>query len=132
LYNLKRFCVVATAIAAVLVGSGGMATASNSSVENVTSCPSEDAGGDHCTWALAAVNMRTQPTSQSQYIATIPKDGWFGLYCWTTGEPIHGDNVWYYGVHTEHPNGVPVFIYGWVTGYYLATGHDPAPQIGHC
>jgi hypothetical protein len=127
---LKRLSAVA-AIVAAFCGFGGVAMASTGSAESVEACP----GGTYGTWCaltVAAVNVRAQPTSQSQFIVTLPYQSWFSLDCWTTGESIHGDNVWYRGIYTDYQNGVPVAIDGWVTGYYLATGHDPASPIGHC
>ncbi|WP_143264004.1 hypothetical protein [Amycolatopsis kentuckyensis] len=132
MHRVKRVLGVLTAVAAVLVGSGGVALASNDSVESVTSCPDWLRGYPSCANTLTSVNLRTGASSKSGYILTMPGDYPFSLGCWTTGEPINGDSVWYYGLYQHDENAVPVWTYGWVTGYWLATGHDPAPGIAHC
>ncbi|WP_290052912.1 hypothetical protein [Amycolatopsis solani] len=131
--KLKQILGVVTTAVVVLVGTGGVAMASNNSVQSVTSCPSWMLSAyTACANTLTSVNLRARATSQSGYIVTIPNGYPFGLDCWTTGETINGDNVWYYGLYQHDENAVPVFTYGWVTGYWLSTGHDPAPQIAHC
>jgi hypothetical protein len=124
--------VLTAAAAALLVGSGGVAMASTDSVESVYSCPDWVRGYPNCADTLTAVNLRTGASSKSGYIMTVPKDYPFSLGCWANGEPINGDDVWYYGSYFRVENGAPAWTYGWLTGYWLATGHDPAPGIAHC
>jgi hypothetical protein len=58
---------------------------------------------------------------------TVFKLGGVGSYvrvtCFAYGGSVYGDPVWY---HTTRPVG------GWVTGFYLNTGQDPAPGVPHC
>jgi hypothetical protein len=131
--KIKQALGLLTATAAVLVGSGGVAMASNDSVASVYSCPPWLYGAyPSCADAVAAVNLRAQPNSRGGLILTIPKGDPVSLYCWTAGESINGDNVWYSSRYSYVDNGIPYWADGWVTGYYLSTGHDPAPQIKHC
>jgi hypothetical protein len=129
--GVKKVLGVLAAAAAVLAGSGGVAMASTNSVESVYSCPDWMRAYPSCADTLTAVNLRTGASSQSGYILTVPKDYPFSLGCWTNGEPINGDDVWYYGNYFSEYNS-PAWTYGWVSGYWLATGHDPAPGIRHC
>lgn len=111
----------------LMASAAGVAAASESSTASVYTCGFQTA--PWCALALANVNQRAQPTSKSAYIATVSKGDAFELWCWAEGEPINGDNIWYYG----SPNVSPPFRpEGWVTGYWLDTGHDPAAQIKHC
>jgi hypothetical protein len=43
--------------------------------------------------------------------------------CFVVGKPVFGDSVWY---HIVKPAS------GFVAGFYLDTGRDPAPGIRHC
>jgi hypothetical protein len=43
--------------------------------------------------------------------------------CFAVGGSVFGDSVWY---HIVKP------LSGFVAGFYLDTGRDPVPGIGHC
>ncbi|MFE5565653.1 hypothetical protein ACFQ68_11740 [Amycolatopsis japonica] len=106
-----------------------VAEASPDATEEVFTCAYQ-AYSYWCSSTLANVNVRTQPNSQSGRVVTLPKNETFELQCWRRGESINGDDVWYYGSGNyvnpwERGN-------GFVSGYWLATGKDPAPQIRAC
>lgn len=55
------------------------------------------------------------------------------VYCYTTGDDVHGDKIWYDGATGSVPNSRPSTLsIGYVAGYYLQTGHDPHPGIAKC
>ncbi|MEQ0559071.1 hypothetical protein ABJI51_08315 [Amycolatopsis sp. NEAU-NG30] len=108
----------------LMASTAGVAAAST---ESVYTCGFQSS--PWCALTLANVNERAQPTSKSAYVATVAKGDAFELWCWSEGESINGDDIWYYGSPNVEPPDRPE---GWVTGYWLDTGHDPASQISHC
>ncbi|WIX86350.1 hypothetical protein [Amycolatopsis sp. DG1A-15b] len=113
----------------LMAATTGVAVASESSSSGVGVYTCGFQAAPWCALALTNVNQRAQPTSKSAYIATISKGDAFELWCYSEGETINGDNIWYYGSPNVEP---PYRPEGWVTGYWLDGGHDPAPQIRHC
>ncbi|MEJ3742852.1 hypothetical protein WEI85_06155 [Actinomycetes bacterium KLBMP 9797] len=87
-----------------------------------------------CTNPTARLNLRTQPNTNSGIVTTMDTDSIVWVHCWTTGQSINGDNVWYWvddasEGFTVNPIHWPK---GWAAGYYLATGRDPHPWVAHC
>lgn len=87
-----------------------------------------------CTNPTARLNLRTQPNTSSGIVTTMDPDSMVWLHCWTTGQSINGDNVWYWVDDASEGYTVnPVYWpKGWAAGYYLATGPDPHPWVPHC
>ena len=68
--------------------------------------------------------MRTAPTTAATTIVRLGAAGSeVTVNCFVVGSPVFGDSVWY---HITKP------LSGFVAGFYLDTGHDPAPGIRHC
>jgi hypothetical protein len=70
------------------------------------------------------LHVRKAPTTTA---ATVVRLGPAGTHvtvnCFATGKPVFGDKIWY---HIVKPAS------GFVAGFYLDTGRDPAPGIGRC
>jgi hypothetical protein len=89
------------------------------------------AGVPFCTVAkrtfqttVAHLKVRNHPTTTAKVNAVLGKAGTkVTVNCWIHGSNVFGDRVWYHSVapHT-----------GYVAGFYLNTGIDPAPGIRHC
>jgi hypothetical protein len=72
-----------------------------------------------------AVNLRSCTYVDSCAVEdTIPKGASITISCWWPGTSVNGDSVWY----ETHWNG----WLGYVSGYYVTTGHDPNPSIPQC
>ena len=68
--------------------------------------------------------MRTAPTTAAATIVLLAGAGSkVTVNCYAIGSPVFGDSVWY---HIVKP------LSGFVAGFYLDTGRDPAAGIGHC
>lgn len=98
---------------------------------------------DFCTWiqqnALCTnptvrLNLRAQPNTSSTVVTVMDPDSMVWLHCWTAGQSINGDSVWYWVDDASEGYTVnPVYWpKGWAAGYYLATGPDPHPWVPHC
>ena len=57
-------------------------------------------------------------------LTVIPGGRSIYLNCWAPGTSVNGDNVWY---NTQYAGKD-----GMVSGYYMATGHDPNPAVSRC
>ena len=53
------------------------------------------------------------------------------LLCWESGESINGDSIWYRGFDDDTFPG-SLSQEGFVSGYYVGTGHDPAAGVDAC
>jgi len=77
---------------------------------------------------LANLNLRTCQwlhLAVCQPIYTvIPNNTTIYLNCWATGTSVNGDTVWYNAFYGQYS--------GMVTGWYMATGHDPNPAVSRC
>jgi hypothetical protein len=70
------------------------------------------------------LHVRTAPTTAAATIVLLAGAGSkVTVNCYAIGSPVFGDSVWY---HIVKP------LSGFVAGFYLGTGRDPAPGIGHC
>jgi len=70
------------------------------------------------------LHVRTAPTTAATSIVRLGAAGSVvAVNCYAVGSPVFGDSVWY---HIVKP------LSGYVSGFYLDTGRDPAPGIGHC
>jgi hypothetical protein len=87
-----------------------------------------------CTNPTTRLNLRTLPNTSSGIVVTMDPDTIVWLHCWTTGQSINGDSVWYWVDDADEGFTVnPAFWpKGWAAGYYLATGPDPHPSVPHC
>jgi hypothetical protein len=73
---------------------------------------------------VADVHIRYWPAAYAQRMATLVRVGApVTVTCYTAGEDIQGDNVWY---HVVKPS------VGYVAGLHLNTGRDPAPGVPRC
>lgn len=79
-----------------------------------------------CYLAQATVNtwQNTQPTGSSTRVQLVPGGDYYAIRCYVSGQSVNGDAIWYWGRY----NG----LWGYVAGYYLATGHDPRSGTPHC
>jgi len=70
------------------------------------------------------LHVRTAPTTAATTIVRLGAAGSkVTVNCYSVGSPVFGDSVWY---HIVKP------LSGYVSGFYLDTGRDPAPGIAHC
>ena len=73
---------------------------------------------------IAGLHVRKTPTTAAPVLAVL---GPFGtkvtVKCWVPGSSVFGDKIWYLIV-TPHT--------GFVAGFYLSTGRDPAAGIQRC
>ncbi len=79
----------------------------------------------HVYHTLASgLHVRTTPTTAATTIVRLgPAGSKVTVNCFAVGSSVFGDSVWY---HIVKP------LSGFVAGFYLDTGRDPAPGIGHC
>jgi hypothetical protein len=115
-------------ILAVTMGLGMLGFTGVASASTLYWCSFNNGGTQgYCTITLTYVNQRSAPTSNSGLFGTLSPRQTIILFCWTYGQSINGDNIWY----LEQPVGGQ-FLGAYVTGYYLDTGRDPAPPIPKC
>jgi hypothetical protein len=70
------------------------------------------------------LHVRTAPTTAATTIVRLgPAGSVVTVNCFAVGTSVFGDSVWY---HIVKP------LSGYVAGFYLDTGRDPAPGIRHC
>jgi hypothetical protein len=70
------------------------------------------------------LRVRERPSTSAKIVAVLGAVGSkVTVNCFTRGSTVFGDNVWY---HIVQPRD------GFVAGFYLATGGDPAAGIRHC
>jgi hypothetical protein len=70
------------------------------------------------------LHVRTAPTTAATTIVRLgPVGSAVTVNCFAVGTSVFGDSVWY---HIVKP------LSGYVAGFYLDTGRDPAPGIRHC
>ena len=70
------------------------------------------------------LHVRTAPTTAATTIVRLgPAGSPVTVNCFAVGTSVFGDSVWY---HIVKP------LSGYVAGFYLDTGRDPAPGIRHC
>jgi hypothetical protein len=108
------------AMATVMFASPSLA-ASQSAKAAVTA----QASSDHVYSTLVhGLHVRKKPTTAATAVAVLgPAGAEVVVNCYAFGSSVFGDNVWY---HIVKP------LSGFVTGFYLNTGRDPAPGIRHC
>lgn len=73
---------------------------------------------------IAALRIRSGPGIR---FLTLGRTGRAGsevtVTCWTRGQRIYGDPIWYHLIKPLH---------GFAAGFYLNTGPDPARGVPHC
>ena len=79
----------------------------------------------------APVNERWQPTTGSNSWGVVPSGATVLVHCWVYGQNINGDTIWYF-VQYPWPGTTGAGTDGYITGYYLNTGHDPNPNVSAC
>ena len=73
---------------------------------------------------VPGLRVRKAPSITAQILGVIGAvHSQVAVDCYTLGNSVHGDSAWY---HIVAP------FTGYVTGYYLNTGSDPAPGIPKC
>lgn len=123
--NVLRGVAVATVVASASAGLVGVASAAT------FQCAEGDDGMVICANTKANDNVRAAPNTSSRIVMTIPKGEPFALHCYTTGTSVSGDNIWYGGIDDDN---FPQYVddFGYVAGFNLSSGHDPAPGVQHC
>jgi hypothetical protein len=130
--RLGRIAATVAATAGLLCVSGAAAEAAPASHRHVAATRSTitpNYVSDYETYTTAGgVRVHRQPSTSSHADYSIPEKGdAVDLKCWTRGTSVNGDNVWYYGYWMSSGYGP-----GYMSGYYVATGSDPNPNIRHC
>lgn len=73
---------------------------------------------------VAGLRVRNAPSASAPVIGMLGAVGSrAGVNCYALGSSVSGDSVWY---HLVSPD------IGYVAGFYLNTGHDPAAGIPQC
>jgi hypothetical protein len=75
---------------------------------------------------FAGVTIRSLPMASrhSRVVARLATKGTkVTVSCYVSGQRIHGDGIWYRAIAPAR---------GYVAGFNLASGHDPAHGIPHC
>jgi len=113
----RRRRVIGAAAALVLGTTASLAVAVQPANASVWHCgPAAD---DWCTSAVSNAPLRNYINGPVLY--TIPRGAIVDVACFFESD----DGIWYYAAR-------PGFVWGVVHGNYLATGHDPNPNIGAC
>ena len=83
------------------------------------------ASSGHVYGTLAhGLHVRKGPTTAAPAVVVLgPAGTKVTVNCFALGTSVFGDSVWY---HIVKP------ATGFVSGFYLDTGRDPAPGIAHC
>ena len=85
--------------------------------------PGTGTGTSTTRWPIG-LHVRTAPTTAATTIVRLgPAGSEVTVNCFAVGTSVFGDSVWY---HIVKP------LSGFVAGFYLDTGRDPAPGIRHC
>jgi hypothetical protein len=85
--------------------------------------PSCTAGHVYIT-LITGLHVRKSPNTAAAVVAILGAAGTrVTVNCWARGTSVFGDNIWY---HITAPHA------GFVAGFYLSTGRDPAAGILHC
>ena len=70
------------------------------------------------------LRVRRRPSTSAKVVHVLGAVGSkVTVNCFTRGTTVFGNNVWYHIVKPHH---------GFVAGFYLGTGGDPAAGIRHC
>jgi hypothetical protein len=80
------------------------------------------------TYARVNVYGRTSPSSTASHVYLYQGGQVVYYTCWTTGESVNGDNIWY----LTRPNPSLPQYQGYVAGWWIETGADPNGKVGHC
>jgi hypothetical protein len=73
---------------------------------------------------ITGLRVRRAPSTAAAVLAVLgPVGTKVAVNCWARGTSVFGDSVWY---HITAPHA------GFVAGFYLSTGRDPAAGIPHC
>jgi hypothetical protein len=73
---------------------------------------------------ITGLHVRKAPTTTAPVLAVLgPAGTKVSVDCWVRGRPVFGDSVWYL-IMAPHA--------GFVAGFYLNTGRDPAAGIPSC
>ena len=73
---------------------------------------------------VKGLRVRSAPSTSAQTVAVLGAAGsHVAVDCYAVGNPVFGDAAWY---HLVSPN------VGYVAGFYLNTGRDPAPGVPLC
>lgn len=74
--------------------------------------------------SIDGLNVRAAPTTASEVVGTIDEvDTSVRIECYTAGEPVRGDPVWY---RISRP------VDGYVTNYYVTTTGDVLAREDAC
>ena len=73
---------------------------------------------------IAGLHVRKTPTTAAPVLAILgPAGTKVSVDCWARGSSVFGDRIWYL-ITAPHT--------GFVAGFYLSTGRDPAAGIPSC
>jgi hypothetical protein len=73
---------------------------------------------------ITGLHVRRTPSTAAPILAILgPAGTKVAVNCWARGSSVFGDSIWY---HITAPHA------GFVAGFYLNTGRDPAAGIRRC
>ena len=124
--RIKRLALVTAcmplvaAMATVMFASPSLAAS-----QSARAAATVQGSSDHVYSTLAhGLHVRTRPATAAPAVAVLgPRGSEVTVNCFAVGTAVFGDRIWY---HIVKP------LSGFVAGFYLDTGRDPAPGIGHC
>jgi hypothetical protein len=101
------------------------ASPSLAATQSAKAAATAQGSSDHVYSTLAhGLHVRTRPTTAATVVAVLgPAGTEVVVNCYAFGSPVFRDNVWY---HIVKP------LSGYVSGFYLNTGRDPAAGIPAC
>jgi Bacterial SH3 domain len=119
------------AVAAAGVAAGGVGSLAAPALASAAPAASSRAQAATATAAAhvyrtqaTGLRVRARATTKSRVLGVLGKAGSkVTVNCYVLGQPIVGDAVWY---HITKPKT------GYVAGFYLNTGRDPAAGIVRC
>jgi len=124
--GIKRLALVTAGVPLVAAMATVMfASPSLAASQAAKTAATAQGSSDHVYRTLArGLHVRQRPTTAATVVAVLgPAGSEVVVNCYAFGSSVFGDSVWYHIVQPLH---------GYVAGFYLDTGRDPAPGIRHC
>ena len=124
--RIKRLALVTAGVPLVAAMATVMfASPSLAATQSAKAAATAQGSSDHVYSTLAhGLHVRTRPTTAATVVAVLgPAGTEVVVNCYAFGSSVFRDNVWY---HIVKP------LSGYVSGFYLNTGRDPAAGIPAC
>src|ERR1022692_1586624 len=121
--GLRRL-IAAMVVMITAIGSAGLLAGPALAAANPAQAAMAPAGGHVYRTLATGLRVRARATTKSKQRGVLGKAGSkVTVNCYTIGQPIVRDSVWYHIVKPKT---------GFVAGFYLKTGGDPAAGVPRC